>query len=317
MGKLHRTLTSGTASALLLLAAATGHAQDTLYGLGGMGATPTSLSLFSFRSNAPGAITNVGAISGVATGFSLVAIDFRPATGQLYGLAYNGTSSAQLYTLNLATAAATPVGATAFTIGGADGGFGNSLGIGFNPAVDLVRVVTGTNGNFRVNPTTGAIVTTGGVDGGLAYQAGDVNANSSYQIADGDYTTDARLFDIDYVNNVLARQNPPNAGTLATIGNLGVTQINGAGSVGFDINGVNAGYLSTAIDTDPVNSVQAHLLNVNLANGSTTDGGLIGAGANFNTVDIAVQVPEPGPCVLFAVGLGALALGVRRQRRAA
>ncbi len=314
MQKFSRILNVGAVSALLLLgAAATGQAQNTIYGIGGTGSVPSSLSLFTFNSTTPGTLTTVGTVSGIASGYSLLGIDFRPSTGQLYGLAYNGTSTAQLYTLNISTAVATAIGGT-FNVGQAQGGAGISIGIGFNPAVDLVRVVTGTNGNFRVDPTTGAIVTTNGVDGGLAYASNDSGASQSYQITDGDYTTDARLYDIDYIRNVLARQNPPNAGTLATVGGLGVTQVNGARSVGFDIDTNNNAFLSTAIDTDT--GFQERLFNVNLANGTATSLGLIGTNTNFNTVDIAVQVPEPGTYALVGLGLGALVVGARRRRTA-
>lgn len=301
-------------TALCTLAAlGSARAQDTIYGIGGSGFNPGTLSLFSFSSSSPGTVSSLTPITGVTAGFTLQGIDFRPATGQLYSLAYNGTNLAQLYVLNTTTGAATAIGAQ-FAIGSASGGFGLSIGIGFNPTVDLLRVVTGTNGNFRINPTTGAIVTTGGADGGLAYASGDPNAANSYQIADADYLGGS-LYDIDYINNVLVQQNPPNAGTLNTIGSLGITLVNGTRSTGFDIGPGGIAYLTGNPDTDG-GAVRQRLYTVNLANGTATSVGLIGSDANFNIIDIAV-VPEPSTWTMVTLGAGFLGLLIARRRRAA
>lgn len=296
-----------------VLAAGSARAQDLIYGFGGSGFNPASLSLVSFNSATPGTVNTIGSITGISTGFALQGIDFRPATGQLYGLAYDGNNLAQLYTLNTATAVATAVGSQ-FAIGSATGGFGLSIGIGFNPSVDLLRVVTGTNGNFRVNPTTGAIVTTGGADGGLAYASGDPNASNSYQIADGDYLG-GNLYDIDYINNVLVRQNPPNNGTLNTIGGLGITLVNGTRSTGFDISPNGTAYLTGNPSTDG-GAVRQRLYTVNLTSGAATSVGLVGSDANFNLIDIAV-VPEPSSWLLICVGVVMLGIMVVRRKRTA
>lgn len=293
-----------------LLAVGSASAQNTIYGFGGSGFNPSTYSLISFSSATPGTVSSIGTITGITGGFTLQGIDFRPATGQLYGLAYDGSNLAQLYTLNVTTAVATAVGSQ-FALGSASGGFGLSIGIGFNPTVDLLRVVTGTNGNFRVNPTTGAIVTTGGADGGLAYAAGDPNAANSYQIADGDYLG-GNLYDIDYINNVLAQQNPPNAGTLNTIGSLGITLVNGTRSTGFDIAPNGVAYLSANPQTDG-GAVRQRLFTVNLATGAATSAGLIGSDANFNIIDIAV-VPEPSTWAMIALGACFCFLLGRRRR---
>lgn len=292
-----------------LVAATSARAQDLIYGFGGTGFNPTSYSLVNFSSATPGTLNTIGTITGITGGFTLQGIDFRPATGQLYGLAYDGTANAQLYTINTTTAAATAVG-SAFAIGSATGGFGISIGIGFNPTVDMLRVVTGTNGNFRVNPTTGAVT----ADGGLAYAAGDPNAANSYQIADGDYLG-GNLYDIDYINNVLVRQNPPNNGTLNTIGALGFTMVNGTRSTGFDIS-QNSGvaYLTANPSTDG-GAVRQRLYTVNLTTGAATSVGLVGSNANFNLVDIAV-VPEPSTWMMIGLGLVFLALLAFRKRTA-
>lgn len=69
-------------------------------------------SLMSFTAANPGTILARTAITGIANGETLVGLDFRPATSELFGLGYNAsTQTGRLYVLNLTTAVATPVGA--------------------------------------------------------------------------------------------------------------------------------------------------------------------------------------------------------------
>src|SRR5262245_59757707 len=77
--------------------------------------TGTVQSVFSFDSATPGTLVGGGAILGLATGESILAIDFRPANGLLYGI----SSASRLYTIDTATRMATQVGADgAFTLMG-------------------------------------------------------------------------------------------------------------------------------------------------------------------------------------------------------
>ena len=74
---------------------------DTIYAI-------TSSNLLRFDSATPGTIDSTTPITGLQAAESIFAIDFRPATGQLYGIGSTG----QLYTIDTTTAAATPVGAS-------------------------------------------------------------------------------------------------------------------------------------------------------------------------------------------------------------
>jgi hypothetical protein len=76
------------------------------------------------------------ALTGLPAGESIISIDFRPATGQLYGLG----STSRLYTLNTENGAALAVGTTTFS----PALNSNVANIDFNPTVDRVRVVTNT-----------------------------------------------------------------------------------------------------------------------------------------------------------------------------
>ena len=132
-------------------------------------------------------------VTGLQSGENLLSIDFRPATGQLYGLG----NSNRLYIINTETGVARPVGAAPFT----PGLLGTVASIDFNPTVDRLRVVSNVGENFRLNPETGTVAA---IDG---------NINNAEKITGVAYTNTfagasaTTLFDIDGYN--LFVQNPP------------------------------------------------------------------------------------------------------------
>ena len=288
-------------------------AQSLIYGIGGMdtGAGPnaSAYTLFNFQSNAPGTTTAVGTVTPTA-GYVLTSIAFQPSTGNLYGFQYNGTSLGQLVTIKRSTGALAAVGSP-FTIGSISGSFGNSATISFNPSSGGVRLVTGTNGNFTLNATTG--VATQGTS--VVYASGDPNVNNTYQISTVAYTNNATLYDIDYANNSLATQNLT-TGMLSTVGSLGFTATEGAPSEGFTIGLGNAAFLNST-NSGQAGAVRDNLYSVNLATGAATSLGLIGGATTFNTVDIAAFVPEPGTYALFGLSGATLLLVLVRRRRVA
>src|SRR5437867_1935256 len=130
-------------------------------------AVTTANVLLSFDSATPGTVTTIGPITGLQIGENVLAIDLRPATGQLYALG----STSRLYTINTTTAVATQVGsAGAFTLSG------TFFGFDFNPVVDRIRVVSDSDQNIRLNPNDGTLTAT---DVSLAYAAGDPNAGAN------------------------------------------------------------------------------------------------------------------------------------------
>jgi hypothetical protein len=156
-------------------------------------------------------------------GESILGIDMRPATGQLFALG----STSRLYTVNTASGAATIVGAGPFT----PALIGTSFGFDFNPTVDRIRVVSNTGQNLRLNPITGTVAAT------------DMNLNPGMPAVDAvAYTnnfpgaTTTVLYDIDDASNNLSMQNPPNNGELVAVGPLGV---NIGAANGFDIGGAS------------------------------------------------------------------------------
>ena len=259
----------------------------------------TGNSLVSFDSATPGVVNNTVALSGL-TG-TLLGIDFRPATGELFGL----TSDSRLYTINVMTGAATAVGAAGqFVL------MGSSFGFDFNPTVDRIRVTSNTGQDLRLNPLNGAIAAT---DPNLAYAPGDPNAAAVPSVVASAYTnsfagsTTTTLYDIDSSLDILAIQNPPNNGVLNTVGSLGV---NASNNVGFDIFFFNnQGFASIQLATGAATGFYG----INLASGAASLIGGIGNGLVVTDIAIAA-VPEPSTVALLGLGVLGLASRVRRRR---
>lgn len=158
-------------------------------------------------------------ITGLQTGEKIQAIDFRPATGELYGV----TNASRLYIINTTSGKARVVNATPFTPAIA----GNNIGFDFNPTVDRIRLVTNTGQNLRLNPETGTVAATdGNINPGTPAITSVAYTNN---FAGATMTT---LYDIDVTSDKLYIQTPPNNGTLTPVGSLG---INATNESGFDI----------------------------------------------------------------------------------
>jgi hypothetical protein len=164
---------------------------------------------------------------------------------------------------------------------------GASFGVDFNPTVDRLRVTSDADQNLRINVDTGAAT----VDGALAYAAGDANAGQDPNVAGSAYTnsmagaTTTTLYGIDSARDVLVTQNPPNNGTLNTVGALGV---DAGDAVGFDIapNG-NTAYAALTVDG------ASQLYTINLTTGAAALVGGVGGGAQLR--GLAVFNPSPNP----------------------
>ena len=245
----------------------------------------TNERLVSFASNAPGTVFSNVAITGLQSGETTLGIDFRPATSQLYALG----STSRLYTLDTTTGVATMVGTTPFTATLS----GTAFGFDFNPVVDRIRVVSNTGQNLRLNPSTGAVAA---VDTALAYPTADPNFGITPNVVGAAYTnsfsgtTTTTLYDIDSGLDSLATQNPPNNGTLNTVGSLGVDS---SDQVGFDIE-PSCGQAFASL-TVP-NSTTSQLYRINVNSGVATLIGTIGSGLPvIRDISVAVGgvIPQP------------------------
>jgi hypothetical protein len=233
-------------------------------------AVTTNNILIQFDSANPCSIASAQSVIGLAEDEALVGIDFRPATGDLYGLG----SSNRIYVIDTSTAQATAVGSAPFVIPIK----GKAAGFDFNPVVDRIRIVTNTGQNLRVHPDTGAIV---GFDTNLSYASTDANAgaqpvvvSAAYTNPDNDPLTGTTLYDLDVRLNILVTQNPPNSGTLNTVGSLGADS---NVLTGFDIAPSGTAYAALRITEQSSNGCgKSTLVTVNLASGSATVLGLIG-----------------------------------------
>lgn len=243
-------------------------------------------------------------------GESLLSIDVRPATGELYGL----SNQDKLYKINPATGTSSLVGSGLGAMLN-----GNVRSIDFNPTVDRIRVVTSSGQNFRAHPDTGAIVFT---DMPLMFKALDVNEGEPAAVVSAAYTNSfvgamsTTLYDIEAGNDILVTQAPPNDGKLNTIGGFGFDALDMSNEfIGFDISGVtgvaylsrgNGVFGSEVFLTKP-------LYTVDLTSGAATLLGPV-TGLNGTLRDIAVSpVPEPSSVALFAGGGLALAVALRRR----
>lgn len=169
----------------------------------------------------PSSVTAQVTISGLQSGETILGIDFRPATGQLYGLG----STSRLYVIDPKTGTARSISAAPF----APALSGTSVGFDFNPTVDRIRVVTSSGQNLRLNPETGTVAATDGMINGVTNAK--VSSVAYTQNKAGASTT--VLFDIDITNDKLHKQDPPNDGKLVEVGSLGF-DFEDVG--GFDIN---------------------------------------------------------------------------------
>ncbi|QIX60181.1 DUF4394 domain-containing protein [Hymenobacter sp. BT18] len=300
-------------SAGLLLASAGVASAQTIYGLAG----PDNSRLVSFAAATPASLTST-AIAGVASGQQLVGLDFRPATGELYALGYDAATAglnAQLYVLSRSTGTATAVGsASRLELGGST----ERIGFDFNPTVDRIRIVSTNDANYRLHPTTGAIVdgnaALAGVqpDGPLAYAPADANAGQNPGVGTAAYTnsfigsTATTLYVLDELAGRLLIQSPPNAGTLNTVGTLPTPT--SASAVDADVyfdhgTRTNVAYL-LATANPGLGPDRSTLYQLNLDNGAVSAPALVG-GTSDQLTDIAVLIdrttPAPSGQLLYAV----------------
>jgi len=247
--------------------------------------------LLSFTSDAPGALGGGTRIYGLEAGERIVGLDVRPDTEELYGVG----SSSRVYRINPGSGRALLVGAGAFAFPLES----PAVGVDFNPVADRLRVVTDTDQNLRINPNDGVVTN----DERLNYAAGDPAAGLNPHVTASAYTdntaqsTTTSLLGIDSVQRTLVKQDPPNSGTLRTIGKLtldgnDVTRL--VGPVGFDIASDTVGYVSfrqgSGLDV-------ATLYRVDLSTGALSQLGFVGpvlSALRVKTTGLAAtgQVPD-------------------------
>jgi len=243
-------------------------------------------------------------VRGLARGEILKGIDFRPATGQLFGV----SSSSRLFRIDPTTGTATAVnGQLPFNPPLA----GTEFGLDFNPAADHLRVISDADNSFRLDPVSGAIIdaldSIAGVqlDLSVAYPQGDPSFGINPAVAAVAHSnnvagaTTTTLFGIDADADTLVRIGSvggtpmaPASGVLTTIGGLGIDVTS---ACGFDID--NRAGSQLAYVALHGGGKQSGFYTVNLSTGTATLAGMI-AGSKTPIVDIAV-VPQGERMVAF------------------
>ncbi len=174
--------------------------------------------LLRYKAGPPAQLVSVTQLIGLGPTERLLAIDFRPANGNLYGV----SDSSRLYIISTDGGQVKPIGKTFEpTLKG------SSVGFDFDPYTDQIRIVTDQGQNLRVDPNFGTVVS---VDTDINPAGAAINSVAYSRTASVGRTFP--LYDIDAAQGVLLRQDPPNDGLVTMIGSLGLF-ISGEG--GFDI----------------------------------------------------------------------------------
>jgi hypothetical protein len=214
--------------------------------------------LIRFDTNTPGFTDGTTLIRGLQPGETLLGIDFRPATGGLYGLG----SHSRIYTIDVTSGMATAVGTAPFT----PALEGTEFGFDFNPTVDRIRVVSNTGQNLRLHPETGAVAATDGrLNSDMLTEFNIVGAGYTNSVAGATSTV---LYGIDSETRALVMQAPPNDGKLVRVGMMNIDMSEVAG---FDIS-PRSGVAFVAARVR--GSAASALYEVNLATGMTMQLGI-------------------------------------------
>jgi hypothetical protein len=226
-------------------------------------ATDSAGNLLRFSANHPGDVSS-RAITGLPAGVALKGIDFRPATGDLYGLG----SDKVVYRVNPWTAIAIAEGPADPALAAALAG--DRIGWDFNPTVDKLRVTSDADDNLRVDPDPGTLlVNDADLNPAGVTVVGSAYINSSFS-ATRPATTALYAYDVASSPDQVWLQTPPNNGTLTM---PQAVDMNLGSDVGFDIaGGENVGYVAGT----PEGKNGARLWRVDVLTGKTRSLGRIG-----------------------------------------
>jgi hypothetical protein len=227
----------------------------------------------------PALSRSIGFVSGLDLDTRLVGIDYRPATGVLYGLGDAGG----VYTIDDSTGDALLQTRISETLSGA------FFGIDFNPTVDLLRIVSDAGQNLRANVVTGA--TTADAPLNTPPTAGTTTGvtAAAYTNNDLDPTTATTLFDINTATDRVAIQAPPNNGSLNPTGSL---RVDAGTDAGFDIYSRLQGGITSDVSAFAALTVdgRARFYRVNLLTGAVQLRGTFRP--SHQVVDIAIPTQQ-------------------------
>jgi len=241
-------LASGAAAALGALGVASGEqvvalavptaASPSSQTRGELAALTAGDRLLTFNRGSPAkACTGPTAVSGLGGGETLLGIDLRPATGELYAL----SSSSRLLVIDPVTAVAT-ARSTLSTALPADAAFG----VDFNPVPDRLRVVGSSGANLRIDPRAAIspnITADTSLSGSSSANVTAVAYTNSVNGGGENVNTGAAttLFGVDSTRDVLVRiGSDPANGTPGDPGNPNSGVVSDIGPLTVDIEALNA-----------------------------------------------------------------------------
>jgi hypothetical protein len=202
-------------------------------------ATTNQNLLLQFDERNPDRLLDAQSITGLPSGVTLSGIDFRPMTGDLYGVGSNSV----VYRVNPVSgiAIAENVGPDGQPVPFTPALRGTKFGVDFNPTVDKIRVTSDAGENLRLNVDEGTLLSVdGNLNPGTPMVVGSAYINSSFNVMRPATTV---LYALDAAADRIFVQNPPNAGTLTNGKRLGFDV---GTDTGFDIAGDdNTGYVAT------------------------------------------------------------------------
>ncbi len=294
---IQRTLLKSLRATILGIGAAFGFAEaeaDTLYGV-------NFSELVTFDSADPSTTLTTAPLSGLNFGggefYSILEIDFRPSTGMLYGLGNSPGSLYRLFSIDIATGAATSIGSSF-----AQSASAFSLGFDFDPVTDRIRLVNNAQQNGRLDPATGVYT----ADPNLTLGPATPNVVSAAHSNSYAGATSTTLYDISADNGLNSAisyvQSPPDSGQLIFASGVLLDSVVPTSELGFDLSAANLGFVSTPDYDSGTGTFNTRIYAVDPTSGGTT---LLGTRADFIR-DIAVApaaVPEPSTLALLGLGI--------------
>jgi hypothetical protein len=248
---------------------------------------PALTRLVRYYSSEPSTLLASVPVTGLQAGEKLVALDFRPATGQLYGVG----STNRLYVVDTTSGAATPIGPGPF-----QPLLDGSVGMDFDPVADTIRIITSTAQNLRINPDTATVT----IDTPLGPATSMVGLAYSNNVAGAAtttaYTTRPSLFGSDFfMLGGLDGDPSPSGGVLTFVGSSGGGVLHEF-RIGYDVSGAD-GVAFGAIETFSLNVI-------------TPQNGAARSAGGFPVADMeGLAVEPPGRLQLAATEISVIETG--------
>jgi hypothetical protein len=168
--------------------------------------------LLLFGTESPGTINRLMPITGLPPLHRIVGIDFRPSTGQLFGIG----NDSRVYVLDTLTGAATAVGPAPFEP--AIDFFEVHFGVGFDPAERLRLIVAESGANYSISADDG----TAELETSVSFRAGDPNESEIPRIAGLGYVPPAPAGSVQGAMRAARGPDPLEGVLLALDADLGV-----------------------------------------------------------------------------------------------